>query len=298
MTAVDEQIIVTEPGIYDMPNDVYHADPVPEGSLSSSGARKLLAPSCPALFHYEATHRRKPSKAFDFGHAAHQKVLGTGPELVVVDADSYRTRAAQTARDEAYAAGAVPLLPGEYAQVEAMAAALRAHPIANALFNPERGRAEQSLFWVDPISGVWLRARLDWLPHSSPGRMIVADYKTTVSAEPSSIERSMHTYGYHQQADWYENGVLSLGIAEDVAFVFVFQEKTAPYLVTVVEPDADSLMWARVLNQKAIDTYRNCKEAGHWPGYADEVVLASLPGWATKQYEIAQERGDYNMGIR
>ena len=35
-----------EPGIYDkIPDEIYHGD---RNSLSSTGARKLLAPSCPA----------------------------------------------------------------------------------------------------------------------------------------------------------------------------------------------------------------------------------------------------------
>jgi hypothetical protein len=294
MTAVAERV-VTKPGVYDMTDVEYHADPVPGGSLSSSGARMLLPPSCPALYHYRKTHPQPPKRTFDFGHAAHQQVLGVGPELVEIDADTYRTKAAQEQRDAAYAEGAVPLLPAEYEQVQGMAAAIREHPVASALFNPKRGRAEQSLFWRDTVSGVQMRARLDFLPDPGPSRMIVADYKTTVSAEPSAIERTIYQHGYHLQADWYLDAVHCLGLAEDPAFVLVFQEKTPPYLVTVVEPNVDALMWGRVLNQKAVDIYRHCKETGRWPGYSDDVVLAQLPPYAEKQYEIARERGDYDI---
>ena len=34
--------IITKPGIYEMPEDDYHADPVPDWSLSASGAKLLL----------------------------------------------------------------------------------------------------------------------------------------------------------------------------------------------------------------------------------------------------------------
>ncbi|MGW9447058.1 hypothetical protein, partial [Bacillus mobilis] len=60
MTATDERTLsaITRPGVYDgIPEAVYHRDPVPGGSLSSSGARKLLAPSCPALFKYDQEHK-------------------------------------------------------------------------------------------------------------------------------------------------------------------------------------------------------------------------------------------------
>jgi hypothetical protein len=299
VTAVDTRLVVTATGIYDMTAEEYHADPVPGGSLSSSGARKLLPPSCPAIFRHDQLHGRPPKRTFDFGHAAHKEVLGTGPELVVIDADSYRTKAAQAARAAAYADGAVPLLPDEYDQVQSMADAILRHPVASVLFDPTRGRAEQNLFWRDPATGVWRRARLDWLPdQTTSSRMIIPEYKSTISAEPSACMKTIYTYGYHQQADWNSEGVLMLELAEDVAFVFVMQEKTPPYLVTVVEPDTQALAWGSVLNQKAIDVYARCQETGVWPGYTDDVVLASLPPYALRAYEAAEARGEYDREIR
>jgi hypothetical protein len=140
---------ITESGVYNMPADVYHSDPVPGGSLSSGGARKLLPPSCPALFRHWATNGQPPKAAFDFGHAAHLLVLGAGPPLAVVDADDWRTKNARAERDAAYRDGAVPILRADHDIVQAIATAIRAHPIARALFTPGAGEPEQSLFWVD-----------------------------------------------------------------------------------------------------------------------------------------------------
>lgn len=296
MTTSIKPLEVTEPGRYDMSANAYHRDPVPGGSLSSSGARKLLPPSCPARFKYDADHGQAHRTEFDLGHAAHTLVLGVGEPIVVIDADAYRTKDAKAERDAAYEAGHTPLLTAEYEQVQAMAAALRAHPIANALFNPELGRAEQCLFWRDEHTGIWRRAMLDWLPNLRDGhRLIVGDYKTTKSAEPGSISRSMSQYGYGQQAAWYIDGVKALGLAGKLepAFLLVFQEKVAPYLVTVVQPNPEALLWGQRLNRKAIDTYRQCKTTGIWPGYADDVISVGLPAWAIKQHEEAWIAGDY-----
>lgn len=279
---------VSEPGVYDGMSDAdYHHDPVPEGSLSSSGARRLLPPSCPALFAYERQNPPAPKPQFDLGHGAHKLVLGTGPDLVEVEADDWRTKAAQTAKKEAHAEGKVPLLTRELAQVTAMAEAIRRHPIASALFDPERGgKAEQSLFWRDEAFDVWRRARLDWLPAATEsGRIIIPDYKTTVSAEPGSIAKSMANYGYAAQAAWYEDAVVALGLTDVTAFVFVYQEKTPPYLVTVAEPDAAALRIGRALNQRALEVYAECTAANTWPGYTDDVALISLPGWYERQFE-------------
>ncbi|MEU2799018.1 PD-(D/E)XK nuclease-like domain-containing protein [Streptomyces sp. NPDC007117] len=267
------------PGLYpDLLIETYHGD---RASLSSSGARSLLAPSCPARFRYEQDHPRPRKATFDFGTAAHRVVLGDGPELVAVEADDWRTKAAREERDEVEAAGGVALLAADYDQVQHMADAIRRHPVASALFAPGSGRPEVSVFWDDERSGVRRRARFDWLPNPSPGRLIIPDYKTCRSAEPSALAKAVHEYGYHQQADWYRAAALAAQLGgEDTAFVFVCQEKTAPYLVTVFEPDMTALRIGAAKNRRAIETYARCVETGHWPGYTDDIAYLSLPTWA------------------
>jgi hypothetical protein len=284
MPAADIPVIVERPGVYDLPDHVYHADPVPVGSLSSSGARKLLPPSCPARFRWDQQHPPQPKRVFDIGHAAHKLVLGAGPDIVEVTAADWRTKAAQVDRDAIRAAGAVPLLTHEYVQVQGMADALSRHPVAAALFDPTAGSPEQSLFWVDDETGVWCRARLDWLPRPRHGRLIVPDYKTCVSAEPGHIQRAVHNYGYHQQAAFYLDGVQALDLADTAAFVFVLQEKVPPYLVTVAQIDETAEQIGRELNRRAIDIYRRCAAADHWPSYSEDVALISLPTWAEARH--------------
>lgn len=284
--AVASSVVVTEPGIYDIDVDDYHADPVPGGSLSSSGARKLLPPSCPAKFRYEQDNPG-PSQArhFDLGHAAHKLVLGVGAPLVVIDAANYKTKAAQEQQKAAHLAGHVPLLTHEHDQVQAMAAAIREHPIAGPLFNPEHGTPEVSLFWHDSPTRIMRRARLDWLPHQYDGRrLIIPDYKTAHTADLDGLTKAVNQHGYHQQASWYLDGCRALGLAgDDAAFVFVCQEKTAPYLITIVELDSEALRIAAIKNRRALQLYAHCTETGHWPAYHDGIALLSLPPWALRE---------------
>lgn len=285
---------ITEPGVYpDLPEETYHADPVPGGSLSSTGARRVLA--CPAKFRHEQEYGQQHKRAFDFGSAAHKYLLGTGPDIVDIDAEDYRTKAARAARDEAHAHGQVPMLRHEREHVEAMAEQIRQHPIASAVLTPgSGGLAELSLFWRH-AAGQMCRARIDWL-RQYPRRTVIVDYKTAANAEPRAIEKSVYDWGYHQQAAWYLDGAQARDLADEyAAFLLVVQEKTPPYVVTVAEVAPTALMWGRVLNRKAIDIYQRCTETGEWPGYATDVVPADLPPWADKQYDIAYDQGAYDI---
>jgi len=279
---------VFEAGVRDgMPEAVYHGDPVPGGSLSASGAKLLLPPSCPARYWYDHCHGEPPKRCFEFGTAAHQMILGAGPQIALVAAPDWRTKAARDARDEARRGGQVPLLPSEFSQVQAMADAIRRHPLAAGLLNPEYGDPEQSLFWTDIETGIWRRARLDWLPRPRDGRrLIITDYKTCDKADEASVRRVIANYGYYISAAQYTDGVRAVGVDDDPAFLFIFQEKTPPYLVNVVGLEDEALAAGRERMQDACEIWRDCTKSGTWPGYEaraeDGIAYISLPAWAER----------------
>lgn len=281
MTVTIEAPAVRDPGIYDIPNDVYHAD---RTSLSSTGARKLLS-STPAKFRYDLEHPEPPKKAFDIGTAAHRLVLGDGPDLTLVDHPVWNTKQAKAEVAQAREAGAVPLKRDEWEQVHAMAAELRRHPLAAALFDPDYGKPEQSLFWTDKTTGVPCRARLDWLDDARGGRLLLPDLKTAHDASPAKFEKSVLDFRYDQQADHYVDAVVQLGLAEDVSFVFVVQEKDPPYLVNVIELASPWLVMAADRNRRAREIYAECTATGIWPGYENEPSMAWPPSWLLAQHE-------------
>jgi hypothetical protein len=275
MTAIDG------PGIYDLPEADYLNDPVTEGSLSASGAKLIL--DCPAKYRHRQTAGQEHKDHFDFGKAAHGLILGAGADVVVFEFDTWRTKDAQQAKKDAQADGAIPMLAKDWTIIQAMADQIRAHPIAAALLNPERGRPEQSLVWHDRI---WRRARLDWLPDQpDTGRIIVPDYKTAADASATGFAKAAANYGYHQQASWYLDGVRALLGVDDAAFVFIVQEKDAPYVVNVVELTADFLAIGEWRNEVAVSRYIECSETGVWPGYATDVQRIPAPRWLEIEHE-------------
>ncbi len=263
----------------DIPDDVYHAD---RASLSSSGARALLPPSCPALFRWSQDHGDPPKKAFDFGHVAHRLVLGKGADIAVIKADDWRKNATKEEADLARAAGQTPILEKTFKTAKRMAEQIERHPVASALF--QSGAAEQTIVWRDEVTKVLCRARPDWLTEND-GRAVSVDYKTSDSVEPRALARSFAKFGYHQQDDWYLDGLRSLG-HDDPAFLFVCQEKTPPYLISIVQLDHRARTIAAAKNHAARTIYARCTETGIWPGYSgDSIELLSLPGWADKEYD-------------
>lgn len=309
MTTELTRTVITAPGIYpDMPEEEYHADPVPGGSLSASGAKLLLPPKgCPAKFHYQRHRPPPPKDHFDLGTAAHHLVLGVGPEPVELNFDSRRTNKYKEAAAAARADGKIPLLPEQMAQVQDMAAAILDHSDAAALFTPGTGRPEQSLFWHDRFywqepgghvparthgRKLWRRRRLDWLSHQhlKDGRLVIPDYKTTACSEPDEFMKSVDKFGYHMDAAWSIDAVRAVGLADpdddrDPAFLCVAQEKDPPYVVTVIEMPSKALMFGRELNTVAMSKYAEAERTGRWIGYSDKIVQPALPKYAEYRYE-------------
>jgi len=258
------------PGIYPaIKNRDYHADP----ALGSTSL-KTLATKTPA--HYQHDKKRtKSSAAFTLGTAAHSLILEDDTSgIVMVDADSWLTKVAKEAKAEALADGKQPLLTKEWLQVLAMRDAVMDHPVAGDLFTGHE--AEQSVFWDE--GGLMLKCRPDaW----KPGLLI--DLKTCASADPNEFGKVAHSFGYHQSAAHYIDGVKA-ATGEELPFHFVLVEKTDPYLVSVVELDWEAVNIGRGLNERAKRIYQECMELNTWPGYPTAEPI-SLPMWAIYKSE-------------
>ncbi|MBP3044860.1 PD-(D/E)XK nuclease-like domain-containing protein [Arthrobacter jiangjiafuii] len=258
------------PGIYaDISNRDYHADP----ALGSTSL-KTLALKTPAHYQHDKAHP-KSSDAFTLGTAAHSLILeGDTSNIVIVDAANWLTKAAKEAKAEALAVGKQPLLTKEMAQIEAMRDSVMLHEVAGLHFIGHK--AEQSIFWEE--DGLMLKCRPDaWKPGT------IVDLKTTVDASPNSFSKTAFDFGYFMSAAHYIDGVKA-ATGEDVKFVFVNVEKTAPYLVSVVELDDYTLDCGRQMLDRAKRIYRECTETGKWPGYP-AVEPVGLPAYANYQLD-------------
>lgn len=284
---------IETPGIYDLPADEYHSDPAPEPSLSSSIAKKLVGktPRHAWLEHPRLNpgYVAEDNKKYDMGTASHAVRLEGKDVVVIIDADSFRTKDAQAARDAAYAVGKIPLLPDQAAAVLAMhkasVAQLKSHEEGFKAFM--EGLPEQTLVWQE--DGIWCRARLDWL--DAPGRYIW-DYKTTTSAHPDDWQRRLFDLGYDLQAAWYLRGVKALGLIDQPEFRFIVQEVSAPYALSVIGLTPTAMALGEMKVWRAMETWRWCLKNDRWPGYPNQTCYIEPPAWELGKIEEMKARDE------
>lgn len=272
---------VVEGLLFDVPEDEYHAGlGIPEESLSVSGAKILL--DCPARYRWAKDHPEevKTSDALDFGTLAHKKVLGVGQEVAVCPPDKLAkngaasTTAAKEWIAEQTAAGVLVMRQRDLDVVDAMATQLERSEAGPLLVG---GTAEVSMVWRDDVTGVLLRGRIDYLTEYR-GVPIAVDYKTTASsADPRSWRYEAKKYHYPMQDPWYREGLERI-TGDPHGFVFVVQEKTAPYLVSVVELDDDAREVGTLRNLNARSLFADCHASGDWPAYPG-ITRISIPNY-------------------
>lgn len=245
----------------DMPNDTYHA----QADYLSSTVLKGYLPER----YKQATSR----DALDFGSAFHTRALGEGDAIDVWDFSSWRSKAAEEARELSDELGCIPILAADSDRIDAMVKAIHDHDTAAELLYRREGQAEESAF--AEVDGIPCRARFD---KRIPG--LILDLKSTSAKPgPESIRRAVIDYGYDLSAAHY------LAVADalelDVqGFAFVFVAKVEPYFVTVCDLDETFLARGRALRALAIERHQHKADA--YEGATGFYTL-TCPRWAELQ---------------
>ncbi len=300
---------ITKPGIYDgLPMADYIADPCPEPSLSR-GAIERLVMSTPA--HMEEDHPRMggggggSNKAADLGSAAHGVLLGGDERIVWVEiedkknlgemiwAPNFTTNAAKAVRDDAHAAGDIPMLDHQRRPLEDMVGIAR--EFLKDLTSGATGKAEQTVIWKEGDD--WARCRPDWF--ASELADIIVDYKTTgLKGGPDKFIANMMKpdKGYDIGARWQTRGIDALKGKTSRDFVFMVQESFKPYCCFNV---ALTDHMAQIADEKiafGLKLWRECQKAEQWPGYNSAVHYAepatfSVFDWEARKAQLQMTPG-------
>lgn len=279
---------ITKPGIFaDFPIDAYFRDPCPAPSFSQSIGKLLIdrsplhAWSAHPRFHSEPPAKEDYVSAQAIGNAAHKLILGRGKDIVVIEADNFRTKEAQTTRDAVSAEGKVPILAKHHSRATWMVkiAKEQLQTFGLAEFT---GDTEAVIAWEE--DDIWFRSMIDKL---STSRTLVVDYKTTgMSCAPDRLPIMLTDAGWDVQAAMHARGLDALHpeSAGRRSHLFVVQENEEPYALCVVEITEAVMTMGRKKLQYAIDIWRRCIEADQWPGYPAEIMRPDYPGWAEAQW--------------
>lgn len=290
--------IITEPGIYDMPDAVYQADPCVEISLRSSIAWKLIQPgSVPAHVAY-GCDRLNPNyvqpeekRFFDIGKAAHSLLLGKGADFAIVHAENYKKGDARKLRETIQGVGKVALLEAEAAQVRTMAK--EAHRQIAGLIEAgtvtcspfEAVSAEKVIVWRD--HGVLCRAMLDGLSIDSD---IVSEYKTEgQSAAPELWQWKARKLGYLFRLAFYRRGLEALKLAYSPQIHIFVQETFPPYLLAFYRIEDELIAKEDERVKRALRIWRRCVERNEWPGYARDGFDLGLTYKEKEQEAMAKD---------
>lgn len=271
----------------------YHNDPCAEPSLSQSLAKVLIdrSPLHAAIAHPRLTVQDIPDdeaaekyvKAKAIGDATHMLLIERGKNLVVIDADSFRSDKAKTARADAETVGKMPILAKHYAEAQKIAIACRkqlgAHSESDCFLH---GAGEVALIWQE--GKLWFRCLVDWLHDDL---LAVDDLKTSaMSMAPHVIGLRAADAGWAIQAAMIERGldVLDPDNAGRRKFRFVGLEQESPYALNVMLMSEHWLTMGRKQLQHAINIWEHCMATKQWPGYPPFAITPEYPGFKETQW--------------
>jgi len=222
--------------------------------------------------------------AMDEGKLFERLLTGHGiNELVVLDFDDCRTKAAQEACRDATAAGLIPV------KAKDVESSLKAARIIRAKMEAHIGQSfdamDHQVRFEWESDGCACSGVLDCLVVEE-SRARIFDLKKTASANPKDLERSITRYGYHIQQAAYIEAVEFFypHLSGRVSFEFLFYETSEPYCMTPAKLDGGLRMLGQARWDSAKAKWRDCLLHGLWPEYEsanneDGAVVLSAKPW-------------------
>lgn len=242
----------------------------------------------PEKFLWYQEHPEESTPALVFGSMAHKLVLEPEDfdnEYAVAPECDKRTKAGKE-EWQAFVDGAgdkTVVTAGDYEKAKAMADKARSIPAVMELLN---GEHELPIHWTDEDTGEECKARLDCLT-AKDSRPTIVDYKTAADASTEAFVRAAINYGYDFQSGMYCEAVeKKTGVKP--RFIFVVQEKAAPYSVNILEADDEFILRGHDMFRELMGIYHYCKTTGNWYGYMGPDGFANelgLPAWLKAKEE-------------
>jgi hypothetical protein len=293
-----------EPGIYDITDEVYFADPCPEPSLTAGVAKALLratpmhaADAHPRLQLMDLPPEEDPDaeSKFDIGRIGHSLLLGKGQGIAEIlsytkdgeISSSKNTKAWKEQSAEARALGKVPLSPAEAKRVRFMVELTRARLVMSLGFDPfvDPAQNERTMIWRE--GSIWCRAKADcldfenktiWDPKFTAGFADPKPWATVQDRQNMIALRAAH----------YLAGTRKL-IGPGWHYRFVVVETRRPFALSIVELDGGWLETGNDQRVTAVNHWAHCLALDSWRGWAKGVVTVEAPPWGEANWVEARD---------
>lgn len=257
------------PGLYNMPNEVYHAGP----GLSSTGIKEFAI--SPANYKYG---ERKETEAMSVGQLFHDAALQ--PELyaqIYQVTDQVRSK---KRKEDAAGTGIELIKLSDHQRVIDMVRALYEEPDA-ASFMGVPGHNEIAMYWMHP-RGFLAKCKPD---KACPGIGALIDLKKTQDPSPYAFQKSIVNYKYHWSAAWYLDGATAATDMQFTDFIWIVVQEKRPNQVNVYTASRELLSEARAEMQPYIEQYAECLAKGDWPKRDGSCQVIDLPRYHYKRSE-------------
>ena len=149
-------------------------------------------------------------------------------------------------------------------KAELLRSKLFEHPTVSKTFSI--GRPEVSYYWTDPLTGEYLRCRMDWVIDELDRAY---DLKTTSSATTEDLASSIVRYGYFLQDAFYSEGYRQVTGKELSRFSFIFIEKNEPFGIRLINISQTDKNYGAEVFQELLIKLKEGKNSS-WDGYPVE----------------------------
>lgn len=178
----------------------------------------------------------------------------------------------------------------DFADIRKMSDAAHIHPATQVIFKLPGGMAEQSIFWIDQITGAPCRIRPDYAvpPCSMFPTGLIVDGKSTDNASRAEFGKTAWNAEMYFQAAFYSDGFQAhYQTDKPPVFAWLAQERDAPYATQYHSAPANFIEYGRRRYRPLLATFAECLSTGQWPGYGAGVHELDLPTWAAKAIDEA-----------
>lgn len=182
-------------------------------------------------------------------------------------------------------AGRTVITPQQGAFANAIAAAVRADPIAARYL--ETGEPEVVMTWQ--MHDRECKGRVDWLT-TIDGVPYIVGLKTARDCRHYQFGAAAAKLGYALQWAWYFDGYQTIR-EKQPTMVEIVVESAAPHAVAVYQIPDDILVYGREEYTQLLTRLAECEATDTWPGPQPELQFLTLPSWVYQAEDDISDLG-------